>query len=253
MPLFGSTGMSVVSPRRPASIVGHDIRPHAWHLLCGFPAPPEAIEDLVGVVIVRHHNRVLLGSQTTTRELLKRRGRARTCAGADDAVLARRESDLAVIDEAAQALDPACWIPILKSHRVVLAGDHRQLPPTIISREAERGSPGVTLFDRLMARAGPALSRLLTTQYRMHRAIMEYPSRMLYEGRLEADAAVAAHLLCDLPGIARIELAETPLRFIHTRMVGKPSRCITNRLHCSCALHRHPDLGRLTQNPPRAP
>ena len=143
-----------------------------------------------------------------------------TCAGADDAVLARREFDLAVIDEAAQALEPACWIPILKSRRVVLAGDHRQLPPTIISREAERGGLGVTLFDRLMARAGPALSRLLTTQYRMHRAIMEYPSRMLYEGRLEADAAVAGHLLRDLPGIARSEFAETPLRFIDTAGCG---------------------------------
>ncbi len=140
-----------------------------------------------------------------------------TCAGADDAVLARREFDLAVIDEAAQALEPVCWIPILKAQRVVLAGDHRQLPPTIISREAERGGLGVTLFDRLMARAGPALSRLLVTQYRMHRAIMDYPSRTLYEGRLEAHASVAGHLLRDLGGIAaEAEVAATPLRFIDT-------------------------------------
>jgi ATP-dependent RNA/DNA helicase IGHMBP2 len=145
-----------------------------------------------------------------------------TCAGADDADLARREFDLAVIDEAAQALEPACWIPILKSNRVVLAGDHRQLPPTIISREAERGGLGVTLFDRLMARGDRSPSRLLSTQYRMHRVIMDYPSRALYEGRLEADAAVAGHLLRDLPGIAHAEadVAATPLRFIDTAGCG---------------------------------
>jgi superfamily I DNA and/or RNA helicase len=143
-----------------------------------------------------------------------------TCAGADDAALARREFDLAVIDEAAQALEPACWIPILKSNRVVLAGDHRQLPPTIISREAERSGLGVTLFDRLMARKGPALSRLLVTQYRMHRAIMDYPSRTLYNGRLDADPSVAGHLLRDLPGIAVADIAATPLRFVDTAGCG---------------------------------
>jgi superfamily I DNA and/or RNA helicase len=89
-----------------------------------------------------------------------------TCAGADDPVLSGLEFQLAVIDEAAQALEPAAWIPILRADRVVLAGDHRQLPPTIISREAARDGLGVTLFDRLMARAGDRISRLLTVQYR---------------------------------------------------------------------------------------
>jgi ATP-dependent RNA/DNA helicase IGHMBP2 len=139
-----------------------------------------------------------------------------TLTGADDAALAGREFDLAVIDEAAQALAPACMIPMLKAQRLILAGDHRQLPPTIISRAAEQGGLGVTLFDRLMARAGGALSRLLVTQYRMHRAIMDYPSRELYEGRLIADAAVAGHLLRDLPGVADAESTAKPLRFIDT-------------------------------------
>ena len=143
-----------------------------------------------------------------------------TCAGAGDPVLAGREFDLAVVDEAAQALEPACWIPLQKARRVVLAGDHRQLPPTILSLEAARGGLGTTLFDRLMARGGSRWSRLLVTQYRMHRSIMEYPSRELYEGRLRADPAVAGHLLRDLPGVEEAEASAAPLWFVDTAGCG---------------------------------
>ncbi|MBN1444456.1 MAG: IGHMBP2 family helicase [Planctomycetes bacterium] len=143
-----------------------------------------------------------------------------TCTGAGDPILARREFDLAVVDEAAQALEAACWIPIQMASRVVLAGDHRQLPPTIISREAERGGLGVTLFDRLMERDGERLSRLLATQYRMHRTIMEYPSRALYDGRLEAHASVARHLLRDLPGVEDAGAGAAPLWFVDTAGCG---------------------------------
>jgi ATP-dependent RNA/DNA helicase IGHMBP2 len=143
-----------------------------------------------------------------------------TCTGAADSVLAAREFDLAVVDEAAQALEPAAWIPILRSDRLVLAGDHRQLPPTIISRDAEREGLGVTLFDRLMARGGERWSRLLAIQYRMHRLIMEYPSRELYEGRLEADPSVAGHLLTGLPDVEEAPETLAPLLFIDTSGCG---------------------------------
>ena len=62
----------------------------------------------------------------------------RTLTGVDGQVLRDRTFDLVVIDEAAQAIEPACWIPLLRAGRVVLAGDHCQLPPTIISTEAAR-------------------------------------------------------------------------------------------------------------------
>ena len=61
-----------------------------------------------------------------------------TLTGLDPQVLGERKFDLAVIDEAAQAIEPACWIPLLRSERLVLAGDHCQLPPTIVSAEAAR-------------------------------------------------------------------------------------------------------------------
>ena len=82
-------------------------------------------------------------------------------------VLRDEEFDLTVIDEAAQALEASCWIPILKSKRLVLAGDHKQLAPTIKSDKASGMGLGITLFDRLMARLGPTHSRMLTEQYRM--------------------------------------------------------------------------------------
>lgn len=95
-------------------------------------------------------------------ELLKSRDLVfATCVGAASKVLKEERFDLVVIDEAAQALEPACWIPLLKAPRAVLAGDHKQLAPTVKSPKAERMGLGVTLFDRLMAAVGGTHSRLV--------------------------------------------------------------------------------------------
>ncbi|KFM22807.1 DNA-binding protein SMUBP-2 [Auxenochlorella protothecoides] len=91
--------------------------------------------------------------------------------------------DLVVVDEAAQALEPACWSALLRGKRGLLAGDHLQLPPTVG-----------------MAPKGPR-SVMLTQQYRMHTDIMDWCSVALYGGRLVAAPAVAAHTLADLPGV----------------------------------------------------
>jgi ATP-dependent RNA/DNA helicase IGHMBP2 len=139
-----------------------------------------------------------------------------TNVGAASRVLDRLDFDLVVIDEAAQALEASSWIPLLKGRRAVLAGDNLQLPPTVRSREAERGGLAVTLFDRLMGRFGESCSRLLSTQYRMHEAIMRWPSEELYGGRLVAHASVRAHRLADLPGVEDVELTRAPLVFIDT-------------------------------------
>lgn len=88
------------------------------------------------------------------------------------------------IDEAAQALEPACLIPILKAERVILAGDHCQLPPTIKSREAIKGGLAKTLFEKIMRR--PGLSQMLEEQYRMNQKIMQFSNEAFYESRLTA-------------------------------------------------------------------
>jgi ATP-dependent RNA/DNA helicase IGHMBP2 len=100
-----------------------------------------------------------------------------------------------VIDEAAQAIEPACWIPLLKAKKVVLAGDHQQLPPTIKSDEAAK-ELGVTLMEKLVA-LHPQAVVLLEEQYRMHEHIMRFSSKEFYDDRLSAHASVAGHLLLE--------------------------------------------------------
>ena len=88
------------------------------------------------------------------------------------------------MDEATQASEPSALVPIVKGCRqLILVGDHQQLPPTVISRRAEQGGLNRSLFERLIA-CGME-STMLTTQYRMHPVMREYPSARFYENRLE--------------------------------------------------------------------
>lgn len=109
--------------------------------------------------------------------------------------------DVVVIDEAAQALEPACWAALLRGRKAVLVGDHLQLPPTVTSEAAARGGLAVTLFERSYAVWGSIASKMLTVQYRMHADIMTWSSEELYGGKLEAHASVAAHTLHDLSDV----------------------------------------------------
>lgn len=109
---------------------------------------------------------------------------ATTLTGAAHPLLDKRHFHTLVVDEAAQALDPAVWIPLPKVDRLVLAGDPHQLPPTIKSPEAARQGLGETMMERLLPNLPEA--RLLTVQYRMHPAIMAFSNRWFYQGRLEA-------------------------------------------------------------------
>jgi superfamily I DNA and/or RNA helicase len=142
-----------------------------------------------------------------------------TTTGLDDELLGKRRYDLAVIDEACQSTEPGAWIPILRADRVVLAGDHCQLPPTVLSGEAAARGFGVSLFERFMTQCGGA-SRRLDVQYRMHRSIMEFSSREFYQGGLIADPTVAAHRLADLPGVAASPLTESAIEFVDTAGAG---------------------------------
>lgn len=135
-------------------------------------------------------------------------------------VLGQRHFDLAVIDEACQSTEPAGWIPLLRSERVVLAGDHRQLSPTVLSREAERQGFGLSLMERVVDLFGDTVARRLDVQYRMHESIMQFSSHEFYDGTLLADAAVREHVLADLPAVQASSLTTTPLEFIDTAGAG---------------------------------
>ncbi|MCB8943049.1 MAG: AAA family ATPase [Ardenticatenaceae bacterium] len=137
-----------------------------------------------------------------------------TLTAVDSTILGQRQFDLCVIDEAGQSTEPASWIPIPRSQRLVLAGDHQQLPPTVVSPQAEREGFGVSLLQQLMAHDGGQLARRLDVQYRMHEQIMEFSSAMFYEGTLVADDSVAGHLLCDL--VAAGEVGATAVTYIDT-------------------------------------
>ncbi|WP_020475618.1 AAA domain-containing protein [Zavarzinella formosa] len=139
-----------------------------------------------------------------------------TLTGLSSDVLGPRQFDLAVIDEAGQSTEPACWLPLMRVEKLVLAGDHRQLPATVLSREAAESGLSISLMERLTDRFGPQIARLLTVQHRMNSAIMEFSNAEFYEGALVSHESVAAHRLCDLEGVTREPLTEQPVRFIDT-------------------------------------
>jgi superfamily I DNA and/or RNA helicase len=143
-----------------------------------------------------------------------------TTTGLDSDIIGRRAFDLLVLDEACQTTEPGCWIPLLRSSRIVLAGDHCQLPPTVLSQEAAHQGFGVSLLERLVSLYGDAVTRRLRVQYRMHEAIMGFSSREFYDEDLIAAPTVAQHRLCDLPGIEPGPLTEQPVQFIDTAGAG---------------------------------
>ncbi|KAF2154048.1 DNA helicase [Myriangium duriaei CBS 260.36] len=159
-----------------------------------------------------------------------------TLHGAGSHQLKGQNFDVVIVDEASQALEASCWIPLLGygAGKVVLAGDHLQLPPTIKSTNVEtkkkgkneevtvKGIDGVhlekTMFDRLLDIHGSDIKRMLTTQYRMHEKIMRFPSDSLYEGKLKAAEAVRQRLLADLPyEVEKMEDTTEPVVFYDTQ------------------------------------
>ena len=101
------------------------------------------------------------------------------------------------IDEAAQALEAACWIPVRRASRVVLAGDHCQLPPTIKSLAAMKGGLDKTLMQRIVDHHPEAVT-LLQIQYRMNEDIMRFSSDWFYHGKVVADPSVKYRGILDL-------------------------------------------------------
>jgi superfamily I DNA and/or RNA helicase len=139
-----------------------------------------------------------------------------TLVGASNRNLRHLGFDTVFIDEAAQALEPGCWIPIAKGQRVILAGDHHQLPPTVKSEKAAREGLRETLFEKCIQRQ-PGTARMLNLQYRMHQQIMSFSSERFYGGQLQAhgsvrDAGLEAYNPCFAPDL--------PVEFLDTAGFG---------------------------------
>lgn len=123
-----------------------------------------------------------------------------TNTGAADPLIRRLDPfSLVVIDEAGQAIEPSCWIPILQGKRCILSGDQCQLAPVVLSRRALEGGLGVSMMERTSTLHQGILTTLLTMQYRMNDAIASWASKEMYEGLLKSSSKVSSHLLVDSP------------------------------------------------------
>lgn len=121
---------------------------------------------------------------------------ASTLTGAANRVLEGEKYSTLFIDEAAQALEAACWIAIRKAGRVILAGDHCQLPPTVKSIMALKGGLGKTLMERIVENK-PETVTLLKMQYRMNEQIMKFSSEWFYNGMVESAPTVSHRGILD--------------------------------------------------------
>ena len=119
-----------------------------------------------------------------------------TLVGSANKLLVRHKFSTLFIDEAAQALEPACWIATRRASRVILAGDHQQRPPTIKCYEAMKQGLGKTLMERIVENQPDAVT-LLKVQYRMNDTIMKFSSDWFYHGEVESDESVKHRSVLD--------------------------------------------------------
>ena len=142
---------------------------------------------------------------------------ASTLVGSANRLLDGMKFGTLFIDEAAQALEAACWIPMRRATRVILAGDHCQLPPTIKSVAAMKGGLDKTLMQRIVERKPEAVT-LLKMQYRMNEAIMRFSSDWFYHGEVEAAPMMKYRGILDLD--KAIEWKDTSGDTSHEQFVG---------------------------------
>lgn len=131
---------------------------------------------------------------------------ASTLTGAANRILQGQKYNTLFIDEAAQALEAACWIAIRKANRVVLAGDHCQLPPTVKSMAALKAGLGKTLMERIVENK-PEVVTLLRMQYRMHEDIMRFSGHWFYDDRIQSAPGISHRGILDY---------DVPIRWIDT-------------------------------------
>lgn len=133
-----------------------------------------------------------------------------TLVGTNHPSIRKRTFHTLIIDEATQALEPACWIPILRASKLIMAGDPQQLPPTIKSSGSVAQALMHTLMQKCMEQYPEAVVSL-QQQYRMHTSIMAFPSKHFYANKLYADNSVASQ---------SILASDLPLQFVDTAGCG---------------------------------
>ncbi len=133
-----------------------------------------------------------------------------TLVGSNHYTVKKLKYHTVVMDEAGQSLEPAAWIPVLKAQKLILAGDHYQLSPTVKSNVAAKNGLSTTLLEKCVA-LHPEAVILLEEQYRMNEIIMGYSSKVFYHNRLKAHPSVAKHLLFS---------GDLPLEFVDTAGCG---------------------------------
>jgi predicted DNA helicase len=166
-----------------------------------------------------------------------------TLVGASHRHMRHLSFETVFIDEAAQALEPGCWIPIAKGQRIVLAGDHHQLPPTVKSEQAAREGLRETLFEKCIQRQ-PNTARMLKVQYRMHEQIMGFSSEKFYGGQLVPHASVRH------AGLEAYDLRfapDLPVEFIDTAGCGYQEVAIPESRSTANPEEAHLLLERLAQ------
>lgn len=159
---------------------------------------------------VRELERAAVRSVLETAEVI-----CTTLTGGARRELADRQFGLVAIDEAGQSTMPLSLIPLPRAQRLVFAGDHRQLPPTVRSSKAVKLGLERSLFERV-TEAHPGAVSMLRRQYRMHADIMAFPNTELYDGALVADASVAGHTLSELDGVSETLMTLSPVDFVDT-------------------------------------
>jgi predicted DNA helicase len=136
-------------------------------------------------------------------------------------ILKGAKFDFAVIDEATQSTEPSALIPVLKAKRFIMAGDHKQLPPTILNEEAERGGLSRSLFERLLQLYGDRIRVILEVQYRMNETIEAFPNTEFYNGKLRAYEQVKQRNILEILPKSKVEELEDddvkPFLFIDTQ------------------------------------
>ncbi|GAA5795204.1 hypothetical protein HPULCUR_000558 [Helicostylum pulchrum] len=183
----------------------------------------ELIKKLASVASTR------ISSRDIKRQIKKSSVIFSTLNGSGSTKMQQERFDVVIIDEAAQATEPDCWIAITKANKVILAGDHWQLPPFVKAIIEKKNKPAkkifglpynndltYTLFDRMRAMCGNGIRRRLNIQYRMHAKIMEFSLREFYGRDLTAHESVAEHTLNQLPQVKDTVNTKVPLILIDT-------------------------------------
>lgn len=136
----------------------------------------------------------------------------------EGSLLSHQSFDVALLDEATQAIEPLALMAFHKAPVVVLAGDPQQLAPTVISLDAGKKGLGVSLFERLLGDWGEEVKRMLKEQHRMHETIMRFPSDATYGGQLRAHPSVKDRGLAEV--LTQRDLDAPPVLFLDTAGKG---------------------------------